>query len=166
MFKKQCRESSAHFGVIYNLYSAFCLTHTYMQRRHGAFKFTSHIYKSLLQNNKGCVKLSLLFCSLTAAFQMLKSLQYPINFYIDRSLKTLKIVVSKHDRILVLANTLYLYLGPVFEWTQNKSNQDQENRFATTSVTHPRHRPYSFNRCIVGNVGTRFWHGGRTCVNW
>lgn len=105
MFKKQCRESSAHFGVIYNLYSAFCLTHTYMQRRHGAFKFTSHIYKSLLQNNKGCVKLSLLFCSLTAAFQMLKSLQYPINFYIDRSLKTLKIVVSKHDRILVLANT-------------------------------------------------------------
>lgn len=36
---------------------------------------------------------------------MLKSLQYPINFYIGRSLKTLKIIVSNHDRILVLANT-------------------------------------------------------------
>lgn len=159
MFKKQCRASSAHFGVIYNLYSAFCLTHTYIQRRHGAFKFTSHIYKSLLQNNKGCVKLSLLFCSLTAAFQMLNSLQYPINFYIDRSLKLSKLlsvntIVFLYSQILAYA--LYLYLGPVFERTQNKSNQDQENRFATTSVTHPRHRPHSFNRCIVGNVGTRF----------
>lgn len=105
MFKKQCRASSAHFGVIYNLYSAFCLTHTYTQRRHGAFKFTSHIYKSLLQNNKGCVKLSLLFCSLTAAFQMLNSLQYPINFYIDRSLKLSKLlsvntIVFSYSQIL------------------------------------------------------------------